>query len=287
MNINTIDDTSSNALFGFMPLGQNTILGVASQFIPDTDDVDIDTTEPLINTETQPYDSDSDSEVHTTSYADTDNNIHGEIQNLINRYMMRTLILENQDQPNILHASLNQEHTYKRVISKEGKQLLISTIYSNNICSNDNCPISQDDFKEGDKITVLPCNHGFTSGTVEKWLETQTPECPICRYRFDSIEIKNEDYKDISVLENTQPNNLSASRNVFLNSLRLLENVIHPFGRTQILNTIPHSYIENMYNNNNNNNRHRFQNIYRSEEVDLNEAIMNSLRDVSMSYVQR
>ena len=41
---------------------------------------------------------------------------------------------------------------------------------------------------------------------------------------------------------------------------------IHPFGTNQIFNTIPHSYINN---------------IYSSEEEMLNEAILNSLCDVS------
>ena len=45
-----------------------------------------------------------------------------------------------------------------------------------------------------------------------------------------------------------------------------LNNLIHPFGRQQLLNTIPHSYIDN---------------IYRSPEYELDRAIRNSLRDIS------
>jgi hypothetical protein len=191
---------------------------------------------------------------------------------------------------------LNQENRYKNVISGDGMKLLTQTTYTKNVCSNDNCPISQEEFKEGDEITVLPCKHGFRNGTVEKWLETQRPECPICRYKFDSVEIKNKDYQDISLSDNNR--NLYSARNEFLNSLSSLENIVHPFGRNivhpfgrntvhpfgrntvhpfgrntvhpfgrnQVLNTIPHSYIGNM-----------------SEEADLNEAIMNSLKDASMN----
>jgi hypothetical protein len=158
------------------------------------------------------------------------------------------------------------------VISGDGMKLLTRTTYTKNVCSNDNCPISQEEFKEGDEITVLPCKHGFRNGTVEKWLETQRPECPICRYKFDSVEIKNKDYQDISLSDNNR--NLYSARNEFLNSLSSLENIVHPFGRNivhpfgrnQVLNTVPHSYIGNM-----------------SEEADLNEAIMNSLKDASMN----
>jgi hypothetical protein len=215
-----------------------------------------------------------------------DTDVNGYFQNIVRRYLLGNFLLENQDQPNILNASLNQENRYKNVISGDGMKLLTRTAYTQNVCSNDNCPISQEEFKEGDEITVLPCKHGFTNGTVEKWLETQRPECPICRYKFDSVEIKNKDYQDISLSDNNR--NLYSARTEFLNSLSSLENIVHPFGRNQVLNTIPHSYIGNMYNNtdngtNNVSNNRNNNNIIRSEESDLNEAIMNSLKDASMN----
>jgi hypothetical protein len=216
-----------------------------------------------------------DEELDEESYEELNEDVHvnGYFQNIVRRYLLGNFLLENQDQPNILNASLNQENRYKNVISGDGMKLLTRTTYTKNVCSNDNCPISQEDFKEGDEITVLPCKHGFRNGTVEKWLETQRPECPICRYKFDSVEIKNKDYQDIS-LSNNADRNLYSARNEFLNSLSSLENIIHPFGRNivhpfgrnQVLNTVPHSYIGNM-----------------SEEADLNEAIINSLKDASMN----
>ena len=223
-----------------------------------------------------------DEELDEESYEELneDVRVNGYFQNIVQRYLLGNFLLENQDQPNILNASLNQENRYKNVISGDGMKLLTRTTYTKNVCSNDNCPISQEEFKEGDEITVLPCKHGFTNGTVEKWLETQRPECPICRYKFDSVEIKNKDYQDISLSDNNR--NLYSARNEFLNSLSSLENIVHPFGRNivhpfgrnivhpfgrnQVLNTVPHSYIGNM-----------------SEEADLNEAIMNSLKDASMN----
>jgi len=226
-----------------------------------------------------------DEELDEESYEelDEDVDVNGYFQNIVQRYLLGNFLLENQDQPNILNASLNQENRYKNVISGDGMKLLTRTTYTKNICSNDNCPISQEEFKEGDEITVLPCKHGFRNGTVEKWLETQRPECPICRYKFDSVEIKNKDYQDISLSDNNR--NLYSARNEFLNSLSSLENIVHPFGRNQVLNTVPHSYIGNMYNNNDSENRNSNSNsnIIRSEEADLNEAIMNSLKDTSMN----
>ena len=219
-------------------------------------------------------DEELDEELNEESHEELDEDVrvNGYFQNIVQRYLLGNFLLENQDQPNILNASLNQENRYKNVISGDGMKLLTRTTYTTNVCSNDNCPISQEEFKEGDEITVLPCKHGFKNGTVEKWLETQRPECPICRYKFDSVEIKNKDYQDISLSDNNR--NLYSARNEFLNSLSSLENIVHPFGRNivhpfgrnQVLNTVPHSYIGNM-----------------SEEADLNEAIMNSLKDASMN----
>jgi len=164
-------------------------------------------------------------------------------QNMLDRYLLSSFLLENQEQPDIMNASLNQENIYKNVISDEGKKLLKIETYTKAGCLNEICPISQEEFTEGDNITILPCNHGFITGAVEKWLETQCPESPICRYKIDSVEIKNKDYCELTELP------ITLSRNTFLNSLSSLENIIHPFGRNQLFTTIPHSYLENIYRN--------------------------------------
>ena len=322
--MNTFNDASSNALFeqiienriaSTIIMDENDVYD-DNYDVDDTADYDVDDTADYDVEYNMEYDMESDTEQHINltvesdigqadesdeevheeldeeldeeSYEELDEDVHvnGYFQNIVRRYLLGNFLLENQDQPNILNASLNQENRYKDVISSDGMKLLTRTTYTQNVCSNDNCPISQEEFKEGDEITVLPCKHGFTNGTVEKWLETQRPECPICRYKFDSVEIKNKDYQDISLSDNNR--NLYSARTEFLNSLSSLENIVHPFGRNtdhpfgrnQVLNTVPHSYIGNMYNNSNNNNNN---NIIRSEESDLNEAIMNSLKDASMN----
>jgi|AntAceMinimDraft_18_1070375.scaffolds.fasta_scaffold03680_2 hypothetical protein len=183
-----------------------------------------------------------------------DNNTDMYFQNMLDRYLLGSFLLENQEQPDIMNTSLNQENRYKIVISDEGKKLLKIEKYTKpGCCLNEICPISQEEFTDGDNITILPCNHGFTTGAVEKWLETQCPECPICRYKMDSIEVKNKDYCEVTELP------ITLSRNTFFNSLSSLENITHPFGRNQLFNTIPHSYLENIYRN-------------RLEDDDANEA---------------
>ena len=101
------------------------------------------------------------------------------------RHLFGNFLLNNQDNNDILNTSLHEENAYKNVISDEGKKQLKKIQYDNDICVNDKCPITQDEFKEGDEITILPCKHGYVSNAIEIWLETQCPECPICRFKLD------------------------------------------------------------------------------------------------------
>ena len=175
------------------------------------------------------------------------------------RHLFGNFLLNNQDNSDILNTSLYEQNAYKNVISDEGKKQLKKIHYNSDICVNDKCPITQDEFKEGDEITILPCSHGYITNVIETWLETQCPECPICRFKLDSKEIKNDNSDDD---ENVS---IHTSRGHFLESLNALNNIFHPFGRQQIFNTIPHSYIDN---------------IYRSPESQLDQAIRNSMRDI-------
>ena len=147
------------------------------------------------------------------------------------------------------------------MLSDVGKQTLKTIQYRLGVCKNDYCPITQEKFKTRQKVTILPCKHGFNPDSIDEWLETQRAECPMCRLKLDSIEIKNEDYVETP--------NIQDSRNSFLNSLDVLNSISHPFGRNQIHNTIPHSYINNNVI------------ISDGEEDDLNQAIVNSLKDIS------
>lgn len=46
-----------------------------------------------------------------------------------------------------------------------------------------NCVICLEDFKNGDKATVLPCLHLFHKNCIQNWLKTQNC-CPICKYKL-------------------------------------------------------------------------------------------------------
>ena len=118
------------------------------------------------------------------------------------------------------------------------------------------------DFEEGQEITLSPCNHAFTKGALEKWLEKEKPECPICRYQFDYKEVRikkkesrieeitepegegneNEENTENEIIEDNELTNMRTSRATLFDSLART----HPFGRNQLENTVPHSYLANM-----------------------------------------
>lgn len=46
-----------------------------------------------------------------------------------------------------------------------------------------NCVICLEDFKNGDKATILPCIHLFHTECIKNWLKTQD-SCPICKFKL-------------------------------------------------------------------------------------------------------
>lgn len=47
----------------------------------------------------------------------------------------------------------------------------------------DACPISFTEFKEGDYIKMLPCNHYFEPESIEEWFN-HSSRCPVCNYNI-------------------------------------------------------------------------------------------------------
>ncbi|CAL8114154.1 unnamed protein product [Orchesella dallaii] len=55
------------------------------------------------------------------------------------------------------------------------------------------CAICQEDFKENDKIRVLPCLHGFHAICVDPWLLRRSRRCPCCMQRVRLPNDENDD----------------------------------------------------------------------------------------------
>jgi len=90
----------------------------------------------------------------------------------------------------ILHQSLYDRNPIKNVVTEEVKNGL-STIKFKDAKDrekNDKCSISMEKFNEDDDIIQLPCNHCFCIEPIMQWLTEESCECPVCRYKFDSVE---------------------------------------------------------------------------------------------------
>lgn len=141
---------------------------------------------------------------------------------------------ENQyEHEQVANQSLYDSSPIKMVISDEEKNKLIPIKYKDALHKEQNiaCFITQDDFQEEDNIIQLPCNHCFTPDSIMHWLVEECAECPVCRYKFDSVEkriVSNTDNDLPELIEVENPNiqnNFDINNNIFLNNF--INNVMH------------------------------------------------------------
>ena len=97
----------------------------------------------------------------------------------------------------ILNISMNDYMSkYKNIISEEGltqlNHIKYTFIENNNNIYNKSCPIMMYEFEENQEIIQLPCNHCYDPDAIKKWVNEEKAECPICRYKLKSKEIKIE-----------------------------------------------------------------------------------------------
>lgn len=86
-----------------------------------------------------------------------------------------------------LQASLEEEQPEeKRLLSQTGQTKIKHFQYDADVHTDFNeCPISMDEFKQGDQISQLPCEHVFLKDNIMKWLMNECARCPVCRYELD------------------------------------------------------------------------------------------------------
>ena len=117
---------------------------------------------------------------------------------------------------NILNQSLNytDQNKYKNVISEEGKDNIKfeeykKSEYPDQIC----CPMTLNNFNEGDEVAVLPCGHIFEKNAILKWLEKEDNRCPVCRKELPSKEIKIQETEPMQNNDSNNDNNNNNSNN--------------------------------------------------------------------------
>jgi hypothetical protein len=158
---------------------------------------------------------------------------------------------------NLLQQSLlNDKSKYKKVISDEGKELLQNMYYdiSNEEFPNiaTKCPITQDDFENGQEITKLPCNHYFSKDAILYWLENENNTCPLCKYELPFTEIKIKNNPENPEQQQDQPQQpQQPQRQPQIHEIRYSPILINPFSMLHNRNIIPHSYLHQMIYNEN------------------------------------
>lgn len=127
----------------------------------------------------------------------------------------------------ILNSSLNNDKfTYKYILSEEGESQLKTIKFTKELgVINNICPITSLEFEENQNIISLPCNHYFDPESINKWLREEKAECPVCRFKLHSKEVKIDEKiyirDDINYLID-----LYRSR---INLINSLERIYNPF----------------------------------------------------------
>ena len=81
----------------------------------------------------------------------------------------------------------NDQNKYKSIV-KDNSQLK-KTKFASAKFDFSNCPITMEDFKEGDDIICLPCNHIFEPDGIIKWVTNENASCPVCRFKLKSKKV--------------------------------------------------------------------------------------------------
>ena len=169
---------------------------------------------------------------------DSSNNLQNRFVNLLVEYLNNQTTNENllnlpfqnrtNSLQNILNNSLMEKKAYKKVISDKAKDTLKEIIYDDSKFETKECVISMDEFKNGDKIIQLPCNHIFHKKSIKTRLCEESHKCPVCRYELDYKEVKNNE----NIIISNEVDNIDTSNN---RVSQMLENLNFIYNPTQYI----------------------------------------------------
>ena len=125
---------------------------------------------------------------------------------LAHEYRYRNLLNTNMNElETIINNSFNEKPIYKQVICDEELEKLINSKRKYTLNDIDNtCPITQTEFEEQQEIITLECNHCFDSAAIIHWLTEEKSECPVCRCKYKSKEVKIVEKKNEQEQEQQQ-----------------------------------------------------------------------------------
>jgi len=152
-----------------------------------------------------------------------------------------------------LHQSLNDTNPIKHVISDEEKNKLIPVPFKDcrNKEENTRCSITQEEFQDDDLVIQLPCDHCFCQEDIMNWLTKEKGECPVCRYKFECVEFREQ----VEQEQEQQPAQYYNYDNYILQPNNILANYFNYVNN--------HNFVNNNY-------------IYNTEQEDEPEQIPNN-----------
>jgi len=131
-----------------------------------------------------------------------------------------------------LTNSMYEEAPYKNVLSEEGDEQLVDKTYTVEMSEHKTCPIMHTTFEVGESVTCLPCGHIFDPDGIRTWLKEEKAECPVCRYKLKSKEIKNTTINE----RITDSQAIAQERETLFSNLSRLHGpsryINHPFGQS-------------------------------------------------------
>jgi len=161
---------------------------------------------------------------------DLSDNTRERIMNMFTGLMNSNMtMLPNSSLNRVLTQSLMENPPYKKILSKKGNEQLKIVKYSKDIFDQHSCCIVFEDFKEGQDVTQLPCNHIFDCEGIKTWLKEESSKCPVCRFELDFKEVKeiqediSNNYNTYDALFNNPMENLYPNQESFINRIFNIE----------------------------------------------------------------
>lgn len=176
-------------------------------------------------------------------------NWNREISNNIFDIILSELAYARQYQT-ALNNSVNDTNMYEKVISKIGLKQLKKRRFKKYLYKDQlTCPITMEKFKDGEKITQLPCSHIFKKDAIYEWVYNNKPTCPVCRYElhtFERLKKQSKEPFNINTFNNNHNNGDFLSQPI--HNYSLIDSVVNEYENNLELEHVYSTLLNTFFN---------------------------------------